>query len=149
MPKTSPARIWSAAYRIRDVSGLSLFILRISARTRFLPSNVLNPRKLTYHEPSPQGEINAQVASRVGLDGDAASRTKLPSFERSLVLTSSGRGVQSQTRWISFPPLSCLSFSSCWRLFCLSSSRPHFCHPRNEKDCGTIFCEGGSGSFDP
>src|SRR5580658_6266444 len=78
MPKTSPARIWSAAYRIRDVSGLSLFILRISARTRFLPSNVLNPRKLTYHEPSPQGEINAQVASRVGLDGNAASRIKLP-----------------------------------------------------------------------
>src|SRR5580693_7355640 len=44
---------------MRDASGFSLLILRISARTRFLPNNVLNPRKLTYHEPGLQGEINA------------------------------------------------------------------------------------------
>src|SRR5215469_13163915 len=33
MPNTSPARIWSAAYRTSEASGFSLLILTISART--------------------------------------------------------------------------------------------------------------------
>jgi TrmH family RNA methyltransferase len=56
-------------------------ILRISARTRFLPNNVLNPRKLTYHEPGLQGEINAY------------------DFERATVKkTTSGPAVHSRLR---------------------------------------------------
>src|SRR6202142_332726 len=67
MPSTSPARIWSAAYRISDASGFSLLILRISARTRFLPCNLLNPRKLTYHGAALQAEINAYDSARAAL----------------------------------------------------------------------------------
>src|SRR5258708_22555 len=39
MPRTSPDRIWSAAYFTRDNSGFSLLILTISARTGSLPAD--------------------------------------------------------------------------------------------------------------
>src|ERR1700740_3499284 len=38
MPSTSPARIWSAAYFTSEISGVSLLIFRISARTALLPA---------------------------------------------------------------------------------------------------------------
>src|SRR6202044_1120119 len=38
MPSTSPARIWSAAYLISEISGVSLLIFTISARTASFPA---------------------------------------------------------------------------------------------------------------
>jgi len=69
-------------------------------------------------------------------------------FAEIIVLASSEEGVQSQAARVSYLPPSFLSFSFCWCLFCLPSSRPHFCHARNGKTCASTFCEGGSGSFD-